>query len=152
MCLVKRSKRGWAAVVLVGALGLAACNEQKATETPAPEAPSKAAAPVALQPVEPAPVDRRAEVPPEELAKFDHELEAIGEHIGQLRDDPESPNGETGQELKDKRSKITEELDKLRIAAEEQWQAARNQLQKALQQLTRRLDHLEMSESPVDEL
>ncbi len=144
----KGSMRGWVAVVLCGALWFTACGEQKATESAAPETASKPAAPVAKQPVEPPRADTRAKVPPALLTRLDDQLDEITERIGQLEEGPQAPDGETLQELNDERSRISKALEELRTATGEQWRAARDRLQKALQHLKERLYRLEKSESP----
>ncbi len=148
MDLSKGSMRGWVAVVLCGALWFTACGEQKATESAAPETASKPAAPVAKQPVEPPRADTRAKVAANFVAKLDEKLNKITERIGQLEEGPQAPDGETVQELKDERSRISTEVEELRTATGEQWRAARDRLQKALQHLKERLYRLEKSESP----
>jgi len=148
MDLSKGSMRGWVAVILCGAFGFAACTEQKATESAASVTGSKSAAPVAKQPVEPPGVGAPIKVPPKELAKLEGQLGEVSERIGKLKEDSEAADSKTVQELDDERSRISKELQVLRIVAEENWRAARDRLQNALRQLTERLDRLEKSESP----
>ena len=148
MDLSKGSMRGGVAVVLCGALWFTACGEQKATESAAPETASKPAAPAAKQPVEPPRADTPAKLPPNLLAKLDEMLSEITDRIGQLEEGPQAPDGETVQELNDERSRISKELEELRTATGEQWRAARDRLQEALQHLKERLYRLEKSESP----
>ncbi len=148
MDMSKGSMRGWVAVVLCGALWFTACGEQKTTESAAPETASKSAAPVAKQPVEPPRADTPAKLLPDVLAKLDEILSLITERIGQLEEGPQAPDGETVQELKDERSRISTEVEELRTAPGEQWQATVDRLSEALRQLRRRLNQLEKSESP----
>ena len=148
MDMSKGSMRGWVAVVLCGPLWFAACGEQKVTESAAPETASKPAAPVAKQPVEPPRADTRAKAPPALLARLDRKLGEIMERIGQLEEGPQTPDGETVQELNDERSRISKELEELRTGTGEQWRDVRDRLWTALRQLTERLDRLEKSESP----
>ncbi len=148
MDLSKGSMRGWVAVVLCGALWFTGCGEQKATESVAPETASKPAGPVAKQPVEPPRADTPAKLPPNLLANTDRQLVRIRERIGQLEEGPQAPDGETVQELKDERSRISTEVEELRTAPGEQWQATVDRLLEALRQLRRRLNQLEKSESP----
>ena len=148
MDLSKGLMRGGVAVVLCGALWFTACGEQKATESAAPETASKLAAPVAKQPVEPPRADARAKAPPDPLARLDYQLRDVTWRIGKLEKGPQAPDGETLQELNDERSRISKELEELRTATGEQWRAARDRLQEALQHLKERLYRLEKSESP----
>lgn len=149
MDLSKGTMRGWVAVILCGALWSTACGEQKATESAAPETASKSAARVAKQPVEPPRADTRVEVPPHLLGRLDRKLGEITERIGKLEEGPQTPDGETVQELNDERSRISKELEQLRTGEwNERGRDARDRLWTALRQLTERLDRLEKSESP----
>jgi hypothetical protein len=149
MDLSKGTMRGLVAVILCGALWVTACGEQKATESAAPETASKLAAPVPKQPVEPPRADARAKAPPDPLARLDYQLRDVTWRIGQLEEGPQAPDGETLQELNDELSRIAKEREELRTAAGEQWEAARDRLYKALEQLKKRLARLENSESPT---
>ena len=146
----KGSMRGWVAVVLCGALWFTACGEQKATESAAPETASKSAAPVAKQPGEPPRADPHAKLPKDLPVKLDTKLGKITERIGQLEEGPQAPDGETIQELKDERSRISKKVEELRTELEtgtgEQWRAISGPLHRDLRQLRERLNQLEKHE------